>query len=276
MLPIARRMDRVLRFRGVVVAALVSALGLSCAEPDSSFISRGPGSLAADFLTNVRYTSLDIEFDYVAGQIPGDLGRDYTINRIRRMVGKSGEIKLRVSTEIDPRGAGAIYTLDEIKTLEKAHRDFYADGDRAAMYLLFLDGRFEESTDAALVLALAYGPSSMVVFRESVQEICVTLRAVESDPVVREALCPASEAAAILHEFGHLIGLVGKIPMVSDHEDPQHPGHDRSENCIMHWNYTSAPIADFVRAKLVEGDMDLDVFDRACRDDVEALRDRPL
>ena len=92
------------------------------------------------------------------------------------------------------------------------------------MYLLFLDGRYEESTDASLVLALAYGSSSMVVFRESVHEICANLMLGELDPVVRDALCPASEAAAILHEFGHLIGLVGTIPMVSDHAPPPAPG----------------------------------------------------
>jgi hypothetical protein len=43
------------------------------------------------------------------------------------------------------------------------------------------------------------------------------------------------EQATVVHEFGHLAGLVDNgVPMVSPHLDPEHAKHCTNEVCVMY------------------------------------------
>ena len=75
---------------------------------------------------------------------------------------------------------------------------------------------------------LQYGPSSLAIFKG-------TLR----------------EGGVLLHEFGHLIGLVKTGPG----QDPKHRHHCPAEACVMYYTVGSA-YAD---------------FDQACRDRIAKL-----
>ncbi len=42
----------------------------------------------------------------------------------------------------------------------------------------------------------------------------------------------------LAHEIGHTLGLVDNgVPMVQDHEDPDHANHTADPECIMYWAY---------------------------------------
>lgn len=54
------------------------------------------------------------------------------------------------------------------------------------------------------------------------------------------------EQAALIHEFGHVMGLVDNgVPMVRDHLDTGHPSHCSSSGCVMYWLNEGA--SDMVR-----------------------------
>lgn len=64
----------------------------------------------------------------------------------------------------------------------------------------------------------------------------------------------AFEAAAVLHELGHLFGLVNGTGEGEDREDKDHPRHARDEDSVMHWAvetpsllnvFASGPQSDF-------------------------------
>ena len=53
------------------------------------------------------------------------------------------------------------------------------------------------------------------------------------------------EKAVIVHEFGHLLGLVNNgYQSPHDHEDPQHPHHSNNEESVMYWAIESQDIGN--------------------------------
>ena len=78
------------------------------------------------------------------------------------------------------------------------------------------------------------------------------------------------EQATLVHEFGHVMGLVDNgIPMVSDHLDPDHPRHCTNEECVMYWqNEGAADLRDFVQQMMSTGS--LIMFGEECLDDTRS------
>ena len=103
---------------------------------------------------------------------------------------------------------------------------------------------------------------------------CAAGKAGLSDEEARELLCPLTEGATWMHEFGHLLGLVDNgTPMLVPHRDENHGHHDINENCIMHWSHESGAVAQFIQNRLASGRRDLrNVFDQACQEDLAAAR----
>lgn len=45
------------------------------------------------------------------------------------------------------------------------------------------------------------------------------------------------EQATVVHELGHLIGLVNNgVPLTTNYEDTAHPRHSGNSNCVMYWS----------------------------------------
>ncbi|MAQ17938.1 MAG: hypothetical protein CMN30_24460 [Sandaracinus sp.] len=75
------------------------------------------------------------------------------------------------------------------------------------------------------------------------------------------------------HEAGHVIGLVNTgIPMVEDHEDPDHPGHTTDEDGVMYWAYETASVSDLLLARMGTGSDRLFHWGPASLADVAAFR----
>jgi hypothetical protein len=59
---------------------------------------------------------------------------------------------------------------------------------------------------------------------------------VGGDPVFQKYV----EQATVVHEVGHVIGLVNNgLPQYRKHEDPEHPNHSSDPNDVMYWHFTS-------------------------------------
>ena len=113
------------------------------------------------------------------------------------------------------------WSVGDLRALADAHRDVRSDGAAAAMYVAVVGGSFEREG----VLGVAHTASEVALFPDEWNGLLGGL--VAGDAVPR---------AVLVHEVGHLLGLVGlHQEPVEDHEDPEHPGHTVDRDDVMFW-----------------------------------------
>jgi len=186
-----------------------------------------PGEWYRDYLDDATYTRLLVEVDYVRGAKPSQAALDMLEARLNERLSKPGGIEIRLDDELAP--GGGTRSINQIARLEDRHRDAYKGDGRAVFYVLYVDGRSDADTRDSFVLGAAYSGSSVVMFQDAIREAAKGL------PL---ATAPASsiEKAVLVHELGHILGLVNNhLPMVRPHEDPQHRTHSSSSNSVMFW-----------------------------------------
>lgn len=230
--------------RALIVAACVGGLaGLGCGGSSSSGGGSAgggpppvaPGVSARDFLAATPYDTLVVEVDYVVGQAPSTSALQLLETRLEERCDKPGGVTIIVDDQVPQ--TDTVYSVDENRALEQLHRDRFASGTTAVMYLLYLNGNSDRDGPGGNVLGWAHGPSSVGIFRESI---------VASSNVL---VTPAQvEGAVLVHEGGHLLGLVNNgTPMVTNHEDGAHRAHDASSSCIMFWQIETSDIGALVQ-----------------------------
>lgn len=244
---------------GVCAAALVAH---GCGGSSSGSSAGGGGGAvpvstgvsARDFLSDATYTSLVVEVDHVQGQAPSSSALQLLQTRLQERCNKPGGIAIVVDDAI-PSG-GSVYSVAANQALEAQHRDQFASGATAVLYFLYLDGQSDQDTSSGRVLGWAHGPSSIGIFRESIEASANALATAEE-----------VEGAVLVHEAGHVLGLVNNgTPMVSNHEDAAHRAHDVNDDCIMYWLIETSNIRDLV---LNLGSLPTQ-FDAACIADMQA------
>jgi hypothetical protein len=113
-----------------------------------------------------------------------------------------------------------------------------------------------------------------VVYKQRLEEVCET----DAGDTLRrrglvERVCNETELIIWTHEVGHVLGLVNfGLPMVEDHEDPDHEYHDHNEDCVMHWAFERRQAFEKIGDRFID-DEDVSLgFDEACLADIEAVR----
>jgi hypothetical protein len=229
------------------------------ADPREQNQASGAGDYARDFLTDTLFDELQIEVDWIVGHEPSDAALAELAAALGELCRKPAGIQILKDDEIAGASSPA-WSLDAIDALEVQHRDGYRDTTNgvAVMYVLYLDGHSDRDSGSGKVLGIAYHGSSTVLFHETIESV---------DPGV--PLFAGIEDTVLLHEAGHLLGLVENgIPMVNQHRDSQHGAHDSSAECIMHWTIETQNVVEV----LLEGKPD---FDAACRADMVSAGGRP-
>jgi hypothetical protein len=119
-----------------------------------------------------------------------------------------------------------IWDDQHIELMENYTARFRTTGDTLVIRVLYLAGLYIHDP---VTRGLAYGEYAFALFRNT--------------------FVAQHERAILLHEFGHLIGLVnGGTPMKSEHAetDPKHKQHCRNEGqCVMYWCAPTIPEPDF-------------------------------
>lgn len=88
-------------------------------------------------------------------------------------------------------------------------------------FVSYVTGLYHDFDGVKSLGGLQYGPTSFTIFKNGAGE---------------------REAGVLLHEFGHLIGMV-KDPTRDNHDDA-HERHCANKRCVMFWT-TPGPLADF-------------------------------
>lgn len=251
--------------RSSLVMALLVLGVAACSEP-------GTEGLPNPFATAV--TRLVVEVDVQEGAEPftgpapyGDTW-DLTEENLGALVGDDKE--LSVPSTLGEMGAvtdvpAGDLDIEQLLEVSAANRDVSADGDgsTAAYHVLFLDRFFEANGERQRnVLGVSISERRVIAMFKPVIG--------EGGIVFPEGVDRFVEQATIVHELGHSLGLVNNgLPMVRDHEDPEHPAHCANDRCVMYYlNEGATDAAEFARDAIGGGDIVL--FDDDCLDDAAA------
>ena len=98
------------------------------------------------------------------------------------------------------------WTAALLSDYEKKHRTIQGDANTITIFIAYLPGSIDETT-----IGQAYGNTSFAVFMDQTS----------SDN---------EEKIILLHEFGHLLGLVR-----GSHKDSAHGYHCQNRKCAMYW-----------------------------------------
>jgi hypothetical protein len=203
------------------------------------------------YLRAAPASKLSVEVAYVQGAAPSQTALDHLTTVLRRETKK--DVTVALGAQIP--NTRSTYTFEDIQRLSARYRRGASGGAIATAWLVYLNGSLAGGDG---VLGVAYEASEIAMFPDEMSRA-------ETALVDRAAI----ERSVIVHEFGHILGLVN-IGYVSrfDHEDAEHPHHSKYQTSVMYW-----AIEDISIAVLLHGGPP-DDFDRYDKADLASLRAR--
>lgn len=204
---------------------------LSCADDDAnpgevikSANLLTTGASANDILSNASFTRLHVEMAYVVGFRPTDEAISNLETFLRERTFKD-EIEIILRPLGSPEEEDL--TITEIVELESDNRTLYNLDDMMAIYIYFADAPSEgdDPDEGLFTLGASYRNTSMIIHESTLREFATRSVLVSLADI---------ESATLMHEFGHLFGLVnlGTNP-VNNHIDPDSPSHCNEAVCLM-------------------------------------------
>jgi len=132
------------------------------------------------------------------------------------------------------------YYFSNLKAVEDDYRMYENTENQSALFIMYCNGRYAR----AEAVGYAYGDSSYAIFQETIIDY------LEGNTV--PVSLHSFEASILVHEWGHIIGLVniGYESNVPGHHDASHPFHSTSPKSVMHYavefiGITGEPPTDF-------------------------------
>lgn len=219
----------------VQISILFIVLSISsCSKNDSSSSENGintsgnlksTGSSANGFLSSSKYKSLIVEINYAQGFKPNAQTLINVKNFLELRLNKPGGITI-FENEI-PVQSGSPFKTEEISTIESNFRTEYNNGDALKLHLLFVNGNSQDDNGDNKILGVAYRNTSCVLYENTIQ--------INSDQI-GEPNRVDLETTVILHEIGHILGLVDLgSTMQNNHLDTTHDKHCNNSACLMYW-----------------------------------------
>ena len=193
----------------------------------------GLGSGARELVDPRLHANLVVEIDYPPGAGPNADAKAHLRSTLAEVTGRdASRIEFVEEAEV-PAQSSKKYTLNDIIALETEHRDRRTSGDTAVLYVLYVAGGYSADDGDSRVLGVAYGGTSFAMFKGNIQS--ATRSQVIGGVFVPTIEERCIERAVLVHEFGHVAGLVNVgTPMVRPHEDPEHPGHSSNQRSVMY------------------------------------------
>ena len=184
-----------------------------------AFQDRPVGASAKELLDDRAFKSLTVEVQYMPGFKP----REETIRNMKAFLNTYLHKPAGISVVMKaiPASPQPTLSLDEAAAIEKQNRTQSVSKERITLYVLFTNGTHPRNE----IIGMAYRNTSAVIYSKSIRD--------NSNPgqvLTRSEL----ETSVLLHEFGHLLGLVNKgSDVISNHVDPANDFHCINKNCLM-------------------------------------------
>ena len=241
----------------MVFSGLSGCIGedLDFGQSNEEYLGTGiPGSLTMACLSSQKYTSMVLEIDFESGYRPETSSTDLLKERIEQVCDKPGGIEILL-TETDFQHGGS-WSADDVRDKgSEAKSEPPQSGSTLYWQAIFPSGEYE--TDG--VLGVAVDASTVAIFGDSVDDA--------QGPIFNRPSSEEIENCVLVHEFGHLLGLVNLVYQSPvDHEDPDHPGHSNNDESVMYWAVESSDISNIFTGQLP------DEFDQDDLDDLAGLK----
>lgn len=229
-----RRLAKLLALAVVVVACnvlswMVLFHSLPLVNPEANFVIPPIAKAATphDFLTDEVYKDLVIEVVYIHGADPDRNALEYLLAKVTKLCHKRN-----VTIVVHGVGPEAILSMlwdpSLLDHFEQQTRIFHTTTTRLALYIAYLPGISAPPDNWAGVTTHS---DAFFIARWAVNE-------------------GLEERATLMHEFGHILGLVNVgTPMGFKHDDKEHPPHCTG-HCAMWWQ--------------TDGQAQSDEFDEMC------------
>lgn len=217
----------------LLIIILLQIIAISNSGCFDSETKPGPGDYAKDYLQDSKYTKLIIEIDYVEGYAPSSKALDTLENRINVYCEKQEVLPLQKRIT----SSKSSYSDEDIRNMEDEHRNYQKKGSDIVAYILYLNGVYSKNDD---VLGIAYGASSIAIFKEKIDNIGI--------PIWAANLVDNTdyEKSVLVHEFGHLLALVNiGYESERDHES-SHEHHCKYEDCVMYYSIETVSIRTLI------------------------------
>jgi len=227
------------------------------------------------------YLQLVMEVDSVAVAAPNLSVQQHVESVLASVVNKPMGVEIVRDQTLAPRGSDYMWTLEELGVLVDETSDLEVNNLTVKMHALFLDGGYAGDSAGSHTLGIAWADyQHMVIFKEKLKDLCTSGIYASMTEADNQMLCENSESALWLHEVGHLLGLVNRgVNMATEHEDPAHPGHTKSEESVMHWGYEwsalNGGIVDQIYKRIMVSHTDPLDFGVDCEADLAVIREAP-
>ncbi len=217
----------------LVLAIVLSVATFNCKKDE---ITSGPSAIEPhDFLAGDDYNRLIVEIAYIEGYQPSNNTVNNIINFLDARLNKPSGITVAYNSI--PASGRSSWSAEDLRQMEKDHRDHYTKGNTLTTFVFFADAPFSGGSNT---LGLAYGRTSVAVFEKTVHENSGGLFQPSRDVL---------ETTVAEHEFGHLFGLVDNgTSMTSPHSDGGK--HCNNEDCLM---YYAVETTDILASLLATG-----------------------
>ncbi|MDP2341281.1 MAG: hypothetical protein Q8O67_10000 [Deltaproteobacteria bacterium] len=249
-------------------ALVVFLLSAGCAP------SLGGDFTPGDFISDNRFTELVLEIDAVRGRNADDDVYARLRGGLDRLADEDALHKPEGVTfafdddDEDPIGdADTVHTIEELNAFHDEVIDLDVDDDDAVMHVFWVDGRYEGDDGDSLVLGFSYRGDRILMLSDNIRRAC---DGGVFTPIERQ-LCERTTSTVLLHEMGHLFGLVNNgAPMQVDHQDEDNGAHDDNPDCLMFFGVETSALSNLIADRLARSDEDI-FFDENCLDDLRAL-----
>lgn len=251
---------RLLRVHALMLIALATS---ACADVKTGTDGTN-AEIPESYIRADPHPRLVLEVDAVEGITPRDAASSYAVERLGAVLDKPEGIEWTADGTLTPGGSDHVWTFVELQELADESYDLEVDDDTAKIHVIYVDGSYENPG----VLGVAWANRHLVMFAERLEESC-------DRPLIGERLCAVAESSVLLHELGHVIGLVDNgVEMVEPHKDAEHGAHDESDECVMYWAYEGVDIIDVLADRLSLGGSSAELdFGPNCQADLAAVRD---
>jgi hypothetical protein len=220
------------------------------------------------YIRRQPYPRMVLEVDGWGGYTPTASVADRLQRGLLGILDKES-VEVRVDQAFPGKGADHAWSNEELLRLAEETGKLEVPVGTIKLHVLLVDGHSAMDTQDGKVLGLAFPWTHLVLFRQTLDQVC------GKGPILTPPACVEAELGVWVHEVGHQLGLVNNgLVMVGNHQDASHGAHDTNDRCIMYWAYEGSGIIDALGRGLF-GDAPNLGFDAACMADLNAVKTRP-
>ena len=154
------------------------------------------------------------------------------------------------------------WSVEDLQALESSYRKSVTSGSQASVFVVFLKGYYSQEgvTNQGIIGVSIAGTTIIAIFKDVVENASQG-----SSPAVAKFM----EQSTLVHEFGHVVGLVDNgLNMSTPHKDLEHGNHCDNPNCVMYWkNEGKSDLLLFVQQMMISGNNIM--YDQNCLEDTK-------